>query len=137
MSDRFRTFEEFWPYYVREHSKPLTRKFHFVGTAASMALVTAALRLRKPSLVAAALVAGYGPAWVSHFFIEKNRPATFQYPLWSLISDFKMFGMMLRGEMDAEVARVMSQPPPVPGQPAASANDPVPATAVSDPHSVN
>jgi hypothetical protein len=137
MSDRFRTFDEFWPYYVREHSKPLTRKFHFVGTAAAMGFVAAAVKLRRPSLLAAAMVAGYGPAWVSHFFIEKNKPATFQYPLWSLLSDFKMFGMMLRGEMDAEVARVMANEEANKSGKTASPNDPVPAHAPADPHSVN
>ena len=50
-------------------------------------------------------VSGYGFAWYSHFFIEKNRPATFNYPLWSLLGDFKMFGLMCRGRMDAEVKR--------------------------------
>ncbi len=137
MSERYGTFDEFWPFYVREHSKPLTRKFHFVGTAAFLALTTAALRFRRPSLFLAAAAAGYGPAWISHFFIEGNRPATFQYPLWSLIADFKMAGMMLRGEMDAEVERVMAAS----GQPEPTRRvvnpDPVPARTPPDPHSVN
>jgi hypothetical protein len=137
MSDRFRTFDEFWPYYVREHSKPLTRKFHFVGTGAFLALAVASVRLRRPSLFLASAVAGYGPAWISHFFIEKNRPATFTYPAWSLLADFKMFGMMLRGEMDAEVARVMAAEAAKANGKTASPNDPVPANAPADPHSVN
>ena len=102
---RFKSFEEFWPYYVLEHSQKATRHFHFVGTAA--ALTTAAygvLSGRYKALLLAPLC-GYGPAWVSHFFIENNRPATFDYPLWSARGDFLMFAKMLQGTMDEEVAR--------------------------------
>ena len=138
MSDRYSTFDEFWPYYVREHSKPITRWFHFAGTSAAIVCAAAAIRFRRPTLLAAALVAGYGPAWVSHFFIENNRPATFTYPLWSLLADFKMYGMILRGEMDAEVARVMAnEPAPPNGESVARRPDPVPAGSPTDPHSVN
>jgi hypothetical protein len=103
MSDRFKTFEEFWPYYVLEHSKKSTRVLHFIGTTAAVATLGAALVKGKPALIPLALVAGYGPAWISHFFIEKNRPATFKYPLWSLLADFRMWGKMASGTMDAEV----------------------------------
>lgn len=109
MSDRIKSFEEFWPYYVREHSKKSTRVLHFAGTTAAVATLGYALATRRPALIPLALVAGYGPAWISHFFIEKNRPATFKYPLWSLLSDFKMLGKMAKGTMDAEVERVMAQ----------------------------
>jgi hypothetical protein len=109
MSDRIKTFEEFWPYYVREHSKKSTRVLHFAGTTAAVATLGYALVARRPALIPLALVAGYGPAWISHFFIEKNRPATFKYPLWSLLSDFKMLGKMAKGTMDAEVERVMAE----------------------------
>lgn len=109
MSDRFQTFEEFWPYYVKEHSKPLTRWFHFVGTGMALGCLATFALTRKTRFIPLGLVAGYGPAWVSHFFIEKNRPATFTYPLWSLQADFKMFEMMLTGRMDAEVARVLQE----------------------------
>ena len=60
---------------------------------------------RKPALLPLALVAGYGAAWVGHFLVEKNRPATFQHPLWSLRGDFRMWGKMIRGTMDREVER--------------------------------
>jgi hypothetical protein len=106
MSDDFQTFEEFWPYYVGEHLKPLTRRMHFAGTAAMFACVTAFVATRRPRWLLAAAVAGYGPAWTSHFFIEGNRPATFRHPLWSLLADFRMFGRMVAGTMDAEVERV-------------------------------
>lgn len=99
MSERIQTFEEFWPYYLGEHREPVCRVLHFVGTTCAVAtVVTAALTL-NPLLVPVALVSGYGPAWVGHFFVEKNRPATFKYPLWSLLADFKMWGRMLRGQL--------------------------------------
>jgi hypothetical protein len=102
------SFEEFWPFYVREHSRKATRLFHFVGTTAAGLTGLAAIALRKPALVPLGLVLGYGPAWVSHFFIEKNRPASFKYPLWSFAADWVMWSKMLRGTMDAEVERVFS-----------------------------
>lgn len=107
--DRIDSFEKFWPYYVREHKLKSTRVLHFIGTTAAAATLGAAIVTRRPALIAAALVAGYGPAWISHFFIEHNRPATFKYPLWSLLSDFKMWGKMATGTMDAEVERVMRE----------------------------
>jgi hypothetical protein len=106
--DRIQSFEEFWPYYVGEHSKKATRIFHFAGTTCAVGALAAGVVLRKKWLVALAPVAGYGPAWFSHFFIEKNEPATFKYPAWSLMADFVMWSKMLRGTMDAEVERVMA-----------------------------
>lgn len=105
---RLASFAEFWPYYVGEHSDPWTRRLHFVGTTAAGLCLASAIASRRPARILAALVAGYGPAWASHFFVEKNRPATFTYPLWSLLADFKMWSMIARGTMDAEVARVMA-----------------------------
>lgn len=107
---RYRSFEEFWPYYVREHSNKTNRRLHFVGTTAALGCLAGATFLGKRRLFALAPVVGYGAAWVGHFLIEKNRPATFQYPLWSLMGDLRMWSMMLRGTMDAEVERVMAQP---------------------------
>ena len=105
MSERYKTFEEFWPYYVREHSKKATRIMHFVGTTMAVSTLAAAIVKRKPALIPLALTLGYGPAWISHFFIENNKPATFKYPLWSLLADFKMWGKIASGTMDEEVAR--------------------------------
>jgi hypothetical protein len=105
---RFKSFREFWPYYVREHSNKWTRRFHFVGTTAAVSILGIAALRRRPALIPVALVAGYGPAWISHFFIEKNRPATFKYPLWSLRADFKMWSKMARGKMDRAVERAMA-----------------------------
>jgi hypothetical protein len=99
---RFASFEEFWPYYLGEHRHPLNRALHFIGT--SGALLTAASSLvLGPAVLPLALVAGYGPAWIGHFFVEKNRPATFQYPLWSLRGDFRMYGMMWTGRITDEL----------------------------------
>ena len=113
-SDRIPNFEQFWPYYVREHQNKTTRILHFIGTTAAVATACAAVLTRRPALVGAALVVGYGPSWIGHFFIEKNRPATFKYPLWSLLADFKMWGKIAAGTMDAEVERVLRYETPTP-----------------------
>ncbi len=105
---QFRSFEEFWPFYVKEHSKKSTRILHFVGTTAAGACLLGGLLTKRRWLLAVAPVAGYGPAWFSHFFIEKNRPATFKYPLWSLRADGVMWWKTLTRTMDAEVERVLA-----------------------------
>jgi hypothetical protein len=106
---RIESFEEFWPYYVGEHAKKTTRSFHFVGTTAALGCVAWGILLRKKWLLALAPVAGYGPAWISHFFIEKNKPASFTYPLWSLRADMVMWWKMATRTMDAEVERVLAE----------------------------
>lgn len=113
----YRSFEEFWPFYVREHSKKLTRLLHFGGTSTALGIVAAALIMRKPAWILAAPIAGYSASWIGHFFVEKNRPATFKYPRWSLMGDFKMMAMMIAGTMDAEVERCLAM---VSEQPAAA-----------------
>jgi hypothetical protein len=100
---RIQSFEEFWPYYVREHSKKSTRRLHFVGTTLAMMCAGGALLSGRKSLLLLAPVVGYGPAWISHFFIEGNKPATFDYPLWSLKADLVMWTKMAAGTMDHEV----------------------------------
>ncbi len=105
MSERLKTFEEFWPYYVLEHAQKLNRTLHFIGTTAALTTLGIAAVRRQPSLIPLALVAGYGPAWIGHFFVEGNKPATFKYPLWSLLADFKMWNKIARGTMDREVER--------------------------------
>jgi len=105
MAERFSTYAQFWPHYLREHGRPATRRIHFAGTAVAIALLIAGIVTADRWLLPAALVAGYAPAWLAHGLVERNRPATFQYPLWSFISDFRMFGLWLSGRLDAELRR--------------------------------
>lgn len=102
-------FAEFWPEYVRAHSRRETRAFHFVGTFFGWILLIAAIVLRRWWVLGAALVVPYAVAWISHFFVEHNRPATFEHPLWSWWADQKMVGMMLLGKMNEEVQRAEVQ----------------------------
>lgn len=99
------TFEAFWPFYLGEHSLPVTRWMHFVGTTIALLNLVSAVVFFSPAYVLSALLSGYFFAWVSHFFIEKNRPATFTYPLWSFIADWKMWAFMATGKLGAELAK--------------------------------
>ena len=99
------SYADFWPYYLQEHAKPSTRNLHVLGTGLAVASAGAAAVLGEPWLVLGALAAGYGPAWLAHVFVEKNRPATFDYPLWSLASDFRMAGFWLSGRLETELER--------------------------------
>jgi hypothetical protein len=99
------TFAEFWCFYVLAHRQLATRIFHTIGTLSGWSLLVAAIILRKPWYVLAAVVAPYASAWCSHFFIEHNRPATFGHPLWSWLADQKMVAMVLTGKMNEEVKR--------------------------------
>lgn len=103
--ERIQSFEEFWPYYLKEHSKPANRRLHQFGTTMALSAFSYGLLTRRKWLMLAAPIFGYGPAWVGHFFIEENRPATFKYPRWSLMGDFKMNALMWSGELDAELER--------------------------------
>ena len=105
MTNRIANFAEFWPYYLREHSRPATRALHYFGTSLVLALAAYALLTGKLLLLIAMPLAGYFFAWVGHFGIEKNRPATFTYPLWSLGADFKMWWMCLTGRLGPELHR--------------------------------
>ncbi len=140
MTERFQSFEEFWPYYLSEHREAASRRLHFLGTsgffagcAASAAVspvrfplamagfaailahgaskekharplghaaaMLALPTLASPMLFPAGVVSAYACAWVGHFGIEKNRPATFDYPLWSFLADLKMWSHMARGQL--------------------------------------
>lgn len=99
------SFAEFWPYYVAEHSRRGTRALHFIGTSIGTALAVALAANGKWLWLPVAFVPGYAAAWAGHFFIEHNRPATFQHPLWSLMGDYKMMAFMLSGRMEEEVRR--------------------------------
>lgn len=96
-SKRFKTFKDFYPFYLGEHSNSTCRRLHVLGTSLSVVLAGAAILSRKPKLLLAVPAAGYGCAWLGHFAFEKNRPATFQFPVWSLRGDFKMWFEVLTG----------------------------------------
>lgn len=112
-----KSFEEFWPYYVGEHRLPSCRAVHYVGSLLAPSVLVAIIATGSWAWLPIILVAGYGPAWVGHFIIEKNRPATFTYPVWSLMGDYKMLGLALRGKMADEVTRLYGSPSPAPDAP--------------------
>ncbi|HEY6264640.1 MAG TPA: DUF962 domain-containing protein [Candidatus Acidoferrum sp.] len=99
------SFENFWPEYVRAHSQPGTRAIHLAGTLAGWVLLILAVALRHWWWILAALVVSYALAWISHFLVEHNRPATFEHPLWSWWADQRMVALMLTGKMGEEVRR--------------------------------
>ena len=105
MAREHQSFETFWPFYLREHSRPQTRALHYVGTTLVVAIAIYALITANWWLLLAMPVAGYFFAWVAHFGVEKNRPATFTYPLWSLGADFKMWWLWLTGRLAPELYR--------------------------------
>ena len=88
---QFASFKEFYPFYLSEHSNDTNRRLHFVGTSGVIVLMGMVLLSQRWGLLWAIPVLGYGFAWVGHFVFEKNRPATFQHPIYSLISDFVMW----------------------------------------------
>ena len=104
--ERIQTYAEFWPYYLGEHRDPTCRALHYVGTSMAIGAAATAVVQGNPWFVLLGLVLGYGPAWVGHFFVEHNRPATFKYPLWSLASDFKMLFYFATGRIGAELERL-------------------------------
>jgi hypothetical protein len=105
MTREFSDFEAFFPWYVSQHSKRATRWFHFVGTHAGAATALAGVLTRRPALLAGMPVISYGVAWFSHFVIEKNNPASFGHPMWSLRGDARMLAMMWQGR-DGELGSI-------------------------------
>jgi hypothetical protein len=99
------TYAEFWPFYLREHSKPSTRAMHYAGSFVALSFVVAAVVTGHPALMLGALFSGYGFAWVAHFFIEHNRPATFRCPFYSFASDWKMWAYWLTGRLGPELEK--------------------------------
>lgn len=102
---RLKSFEEFWPFYVREHSHPTNRTLHFIGSTFGLVCLMILLGTGVLWFFPLGLVIGYGFAWVGHFFIERNKPASFKYPLWSFRADWKMWALILVGRMEPEVRR--------------------------------
>ncbi len=103
MAATHRSFAEFWPHYLREHAHPTTRRVHAAGTAIGLVLVLLGILAGPWWLILLGVVAGYAFAWLSHMFIERNRPATFTYPTWSLLADLRMAWLMATGRLDAEL----------------------------------
>ena len=102
-------FAEFWPEYVRAHKKAATRTVHCLATIAGWMLLGGAIALQRWWWIAAAVLIPYALAWLSHFFIEHNKPATFEHPLWSWWADQRMMFLILIGRMDSEVRRYSGQ----------------------------
>jgi hypothetical protein len=102
---RYRTYGEFWPFYLAEHCRAGTRALHLCGTALALGCLAAALVAWDWRPLLAAPLVGYGFAWLGHAIIERNRPATFRYPLWSFISDFRMLGLWITGRLGDELTR--------------------------------
>jgi hypothetical protein len=96
----FKNFQEFYPFYLHEHSNPVCRTLHFIGTTLVICIALIILTIREFQLVWLIPVVGYGFAWIGHFVFEKNRPATFKYPLYSFRADFVMFWQLLTGKLD-------------------------------------
>ncbi|MEE2787479.1 MAG: DUF962 domain-containing protein [Myxococcota bacterium] len=121
-SERYQSFPEFWPFYVGEHRDPRNRALHYLGTTGVIGLMIAAIVVGPWWLATLLPVCGYGFAWFGHFVIERNRPATFLYPRWSLLADFKMYGLAITGRMRGEVIRLYGSPHPPPEAPLLSAD---------------
>jgi hypothetical protein len=103
--EKFSTYDEFWPHYLRAHRDPRTRLTHYLGTSAGLLLAAAAAIRTDWRLLVAAPIVGYACAWFAHFVFEGNRPATFGHPLWSFGSDFRMLALWAAGRLGPELAR--------------------------------
>ena len=105
-SKTYASFHSFWPFYLSQHSNLYCRRAHFLGS--TLALLLGLIGVVSGSLLSlfSAIGVGYAFAWFGHFYFEKNRPATFQYPFYSLMGDWKMLWMMLTGKLDEEIQRI-------------------------------
>lgn len=96
---RFQSFKEFYPFYLQEHVNPTCRRLHFIGSTIVLLILLTAIVSGNYALLWLMPLAGYGFAWVGHFFFEHNRPATFKYPFYSLMGDWVMYRDMLSGRI--------------------------------------
>ena len=99
MSAPIQTYADFWKFYLKEHSRPWTRRLHVLGTVLALSLAGVLAVRGLWAWLPVCLLVGYGFAWYSHFFIQHNRPATFRYPLWTFVSDFRMAFLYLTGRL--------------------------------------
>ncbi|TPX31199.1 hypothetical protein SmJEL517_g05424 [Synchytrium microbalum] len=97
-ADGFKTFDDFYPFYLGEHSLAVTRRFHVIGTTTMMGIIAYAVTSQKPRLLPLAILQAYTWSWFSHFVFEGNKPATWTYPIWSAMGDFKMFYEVISGQ---------------------------------------
>ena len=111
MTDKIATYGQFWPYYLREHSRRACRAMHYAGTTLAIASIVLLIITGNAWYLLGTVVGGYGFAWAAHYFVEHNRPATFTYPAWSLYSDFRMYVFAVTGRLAAELAKA-GQPEP-------------------------
>jgi len=98
MQRQYQSFKQFYPFYLTQHRNAVCRRLHFIGNLLVLLVLAVAIVNRQPLMLLGMPVIGYGFAWIGHFIFEKNRPATFTYPLWSLMGDWKMFWQMLTGK---------------------------------------
>jgi hypothetical protein len=99
MSTRIASFAEFYPFYLTQHANRMCRRTHFIGSSLALACIAMAVISGRAWWIVAALVAGYGGAWIGHFYYENNRPASFAQPLHSLRADWVMYWQMLTGKL--------------------------------------
>lgn len=96
---RYTRFSEFYPFYLSQHQSRLCRRAHFLGSSSALAALVQFGASRDPVWLLVALASGYGAAWIGHFVFEKNRPASFSQPLYSLMADWVMYWQMLTGKL--------------------------------------
>ena len=95
----FKSFREFYPYYLGEHQNIQCRRLHFLGSIGVLIILGTTVLVGNPYILLWAPVLGYGSAWVGHFYFEKNQPATFRHPIYSFLGDWRMFWDILRGRV--------------------------------------
>jgi len=105
MEERITTYPEFYKFYLSEHSNKTNRLLHVIGTTIILAIALTAIYHSTFKLLLLVPLVGYGFAWIGHFFFEKNKPATFKYPLWSLKSDFKMYFDIVGGKLRLDTSK--------------------------------
>ncbi|HEY0061747.1 MAG TPA: DUF962 domain-containing protein [Telluria sp.] len=99
MNQRYTSFSQFYPYYLTQHADRICRRTHFIGSSGALAFLAALIATGNSWWIVAALVSGYGGAWIGHFVYEKNRPASFAQPLYSFRADWVMYWQMLTGKL--------------------------------------